>query len=55
MRDKGIGMGIGKIKNGMLILSSKDIKRVQNSRNSNGSKNYGKVLKRKRSKRKQII
>jgi hypothetical protein len=28
-------MGIGKIKNGMLILSSKDIRYIQNNRNGN--------------------
>ncbi|CAG8644110.1 11659_t:CDS:2, partial [Ambispora leptoticha] len=31
-RDRGIGVGIGKIRGGILTLSSQDIKRVQNSR-----------------------
>jgi hypothetical protein len=51
VRDKGIGMGIGKIKNGMLILSSKDIKHVQNSRtgsNSGGLKKRGGGIKKKK-------
>lgn len=52
-------MGIGKIKNGMLILSSKDIKHVQNSGNGNnigGLKKRGKrggVIKKKKIKSKK--
>ncbi|CAB4484089.1 hypothetical protein RhiirA5_506044 [Rhizophagus irregularis] len=51
VRDKGIGMGIGKIKNGMLVLSSKDIKHVQNSRNGSNSgklKKHGGDIKKKK-------
>ncbi len=56
MRDKGIGMGIGKIKNGMLMLSSKDIKHVQNSGSDNKSsrlKKRGGGIKKKKSKPKR--
>ncbi|CAG8623578.1 5173_t:CDS:2 [Ambispora gerdemannii] len=38
-RDRGIGVGIGKIKGGILMLSSQDIKRVQNSGDT--SRNLG--------------
>ncbi|CAG8569259.1 10_t:CDS:2 [Funneliformis caledonium] len=59
VRDKGIGMGIGKVKNGMLMLSSKDIKRVQNSAsdrkssNRGGLKKHGGGIKKKRNKPKK--
>ncbi|CAG8698911.1 1710_t:CDS:2 [Dentiscutata erythropus] len=47
-RDKGIRMGIGKVKDGILTLSSNDIKKVQNSnrikKRSNNGKN-GKIRK----------
>ncbi|CAG8746943.1 1954_t:CDS:2, partial [Acaulospora morrowiae] len=39
-RDRGIKMGIGKIKGGMLTLSSSDIKKVQ-GRNKIKKRKYG--------------
>ncbi|GBB91289.1 hypothetical protein RclHR1_18490002 [Rhizophagus clarus] len=53
VRDKGIGMGIGKMKNGMLILSSKDIKHVQNSKNGGLKKRGGGIKKKKSMSRKR--